>query len=234
MTVSDVRDVFEYIVNLYINEPSENCTPQHLKSVSGYYRITAEEPVGDDSRDLVTTDLRTYKYMDLILGIQALTDEDMLLVRDVLNYTKDWCYRYGSRKRKNDKALPDTGDRLDFTDDLVQNLNDYIRSNSCSINDVTLALELAYEIFEYDTEVTDKNDTQYNLVIDILNTIEENTETNSNTVEEWDILGGIFYEIENQIHANLQEEVGKSIVRRELESFDGDSISEFLKKADLQ
>ena len=202
--------------------------------IADYYRINAEPPLSQDKRKVVLNTLKAYPDVQLPIHINELSEQyKRVATRDAFRFLTEWAYRYGSKGSPvEDVENPDTGERVDEMDDVVNRLNTSINETELTVNDVSLALKLAgliWDDFDEENYETVFNTPRYQQISEILNSTSEFIEMKQPEID-WDKLGGTFDSINNQTQQDVMKEAGKRAILRELKQFESDSIEEYLEQ----
>lgn len=236
MSLGNVKEEIKFLLQKVIDSENSLKVGTSYRYVSDNYRIKAELPTGEDKK-VVLNSLETYPDISIRMAVDSISKEyeNKLITRDIFRYLKEWSYRYGSKGISVDNMeIPDIGDKIDERDEIIDRLNDRIRStDNLNVNDCSLALRIAGEICgEYGFKNLDDGifeSDSYKQSMKLLDLTESFIKMKNDGRVNWDLMASTFEDISDQTQKEIMKDVGESSIIQDLKNFEGDSINSYLK-----
>jgi hypothetical protein len=233
MNISEIQETLDELLKKALESENKKLGVSY-RYISDYYRLNAELSLEKEERSVVLNTLSEYPDVQLLIEIDEISENyKRTATRDVSRYLREWSYRYGSKGRPVEKMdNPDTGERVDETDEIVSILNTRVNKSELTVNDVALALKLADTIYEdYENKKDIYQTERYKQVQEILEEVEKSLEKKQPDLD-WDKMAGTFDLIREQTQQDIMKELGRKEIISELNEFNGDSIEAFLNEQD--
>lgn len=233
MNISEIQETLDELLKKALESENKKLGVSY-RYISDYYRLNAELSLEKEERSVVLNNLSEYPDVQLLIEIDEISENyKRTATRDVSRYLREWSYRYGSKGRPVEKMdNPDTGERVDETDEIVSILNTRVNKSEMTVNDVALALKLADTVYEdYENKKDIYQTERYKQVQEILEEVEKSLEKKQPDLD-WDKMAGTFDLIREQTQRDIMKELGRKEIISELNEFNGDSIEAFLNEQD--